>query len=254
MIKIMIIEDEKWMHDMLIRQLNNIDGDFEVIAQAYDGQEALELILSLNPDIVISDIMVPNMTGLELLIYLREQSNRTAFIFISGYDRFDFVQTALNYDAYGYLLKPVNSLELKTMILRLITYLKNQDNYDYPSDDMNNHLAKDFYEELLVKIKEYIRNYYFQDINVESLAREFSFHPVYFGKIFKENTGLNFTSYLTNIRINKAKELLLDIHNTISDVAKLTGYQDAKYFSKVFKKEVGILPSKYGLNRFHNHI
>ncbi|QGQ97665.1 response regulator [Paenibacillus psychroresistens] len=104
----------------------------------------------------------------------------------------------------------------------------------------------DFYKKLVEGIKVYIHSQYKQDISLESISREFHFSPNYISKIFKEATGESILDYALNFRMQVAKELLLSLHNSISDVAGMVGYKDnPKYFTKVFKKSVGITPMEY---------
>ena len=104
---------------------------------------------------------------------------------------------------------------------------------------------QNYHNKLLGSVKKYIDAHYMKDISLESIAQEFKFHPNYLSKLFKEETGQNFIEYLTFIRISKGKELLADLRHNVLDVALMVGYKDAKYFTKVFKKVVGVTPSEY---------
>jgi two-component system response regulator YesN len=103
----------------------------------------------------------------------------------------------------------------------------------------------DYYIKLRGSVKKYIEEHYSGDISLESVAKEFKFHPNYLCKLFKDEIGVNFIDYITELRIEKSKELLADIRYTVYDVARKVGYNDAKYFTKVFKKVAGITPSEY---------
>lgn len=103
----------------------------------------------------------------------------------------------------------------------------------------------DYYIKLMGSIKKYIEEHYTEDISLESVALEFKFHPNYLSKLFKDETGVNFIDYITGLKIGKARELLADIRYNVYDVAQKVGYKDAKYFTKVFKKVVGVTPSEY---------
>lgn len=105
--------------------------------------------------------------------------------------------------------------------------------------------SSNYYNKLIVNMKKYVEEHFNEEINLDSLAHLFSFHPNYLGKLFKEETGENFVDYLTQYRMDIAKELLKDIRLNVYQVAKKVGYDDAKYFSKVFKKVVGLTPKDY---------
>lgn len=102
-----------------------------------------------------------------------------------------------------------------------------------------------YYKKLADNIKKYIHQHYAEDISLESVAHELAFHPNYISRIFKEEFGENFIDYLTNYRINIARELLRGTRHNVSDIAKMAGYRNPKYFSKVFKKVTGITPVEY---------
>ncbi len=92
---------------------------------------------------------------------------------------------------------------------------------------------------------EYIRNNYSREISLDDVSRQVNISPYYFSKIFKEESGLNFIEYLTNIRIDKAKELLSETDMSIKEVCATCGYTDPNYFSRSFKKNVGVTPTEY---------
>ncbi|WMC91326.1 response regulator transcription factor [Kineothrix sp. MB12-C1] len=95
------------------------------------------------------------------------------------------------------------------------------------------------------KAKEYISSRYNKDMSLDDVSREVNISPYYFSKIFKEETGTNFIEYLTNVRIEKAKELLKDTEYTMKEICSMVGYQDPNYFSRSFKKNVGVTPTEY---------
>ncbi len=95
------------------------------------------------------------------------------------------------------------------------------------------------------KAKEYIACYYNKDVSLDDVSREVNISSYYFSKIFKEETGQNFIEYLTNIRIEKAKELLKDSECTMKQICTMVGYSDPNYFSRSFKKKVGVTPTEF---------
>jgi len=93
--------------------------------------------------------------------------------------------------------------------------------------------------------KEYIDNHYTENIDLNTIAREAGFNPVYFSSLFKKETGINFKEYLLQKRIDTAKELLVSGNDTIGNICLKVGYKDVRYFSKIFSKTVGIKPNMY---------
>lgn len=84
-----------------------------------------------------------------------------------------------------------------------------------------------------------------EDISLTALSEEFHLHPQYISQLFKNEIGVNFLAYLTNIRMERAKKLLLSTSLSITEIAERSGYWDYRVFTKVFKKSEGITPSQY---------
>ena len=101
-------------------------------------------------------------------------------------------------------------------------------------------------------LKEYVENNYIYDISMQEAAEEMGYSDAYFSKLFKQYFNQNFTAYLTEYRIKKAKELLSNTNHSIKDISRMVGYTDSNYFAKIFKRLVGEIPSKYRENLTEN--
>jgi two-component system response regulator YesN len=110
--------------------------------------------------------------------------------------------------------------------------VKPQSNIDY-----SNHIVK--------ATKEYLENHYAEDISLEDVAEQVNISPQYFSKLIKKTTGFNFIDWLSMLRVKKAKELLTNSNLTVKEVCFMVGYKDPNYFSRIFKKRIGITPSEY---------
>ena len=95
------------------------------------------------------------------------------------------------------------------------------------------------------KIRTYIRENYMNEISMQDAARQFNYSDAYFCKLFKQCFDQNFTTYLTNFRINEAKRLLKDRNISVKDAGMKVGYYDSNYFAKVFKRVTGMILSEY---------
>ena len=96
------------------------------------------------------------------------------------------------------------------------------------------------------KAKVYIQAHYQKDISLDDVSREVNISPYYFSKLFKEETGQNFIEYLTQIRMEHAKQLMeKDTELSMKEVCIACGYQDPNYFSRIFKKNMGQTPTEY---------
>ncbi len=129
-----LIDDESWTRDVL-RYIGKWDElGIEIIAEASDGEYGLELVVSLNPDIIISDVKMPNMSGLTLIDTLRKRDCHAKVIFVSGYDDFQFVRNAVQLQATDYLLKPVKPEELNAQLERCVKELSQEQGSDSTKD------------------------------------------------------------------------------------------------------------------------
>jgi len=240
MINVLIADDEKWMRDTLLTSIEWERYGFHIVGEAGDGAEALCMIEQHEPDIVLTDIQMPHLDGIALLEKVKESGLAPIFIYFSGYDRFEYAKSALKLGAVDYILKPVDEDELMETLLKAKALIEKDAGRKEKAP-----MKGSYYEKLFLRIKTYIEDHYMYDVSLDTIANEFSFHPNYLSKLFKEETGKNFIDYLTGIRIRIAKELLMDVKHSINEVAAMVGYSDAKYFSKVFKKYVGLSPKEY---------
>ncbi|MCM0649549.1 AraC family transcriptional regulator [Clostridium swellfunianum] len=138
-----------------------------------------------------------------------------------------------------------HELVLKTLVMRLIVILI-RELYSVEDKADSYKLSFEYSEKSIMvnTIIEYINNHYNEEISLDKLSKNHYLSPVYLSKVFKEETGDSPINYLINLRLDKAKELLEKGSLSIKAVAKLVGYNDAYYFSKLFKKHFGISPSK----------
>lgn len=126
MYRVLIIDDEDYVRDLLVRNIRNSSLDAEVAAVAGDGKEGLREALSKKPDIVITDISMPFMNGLELIARMQEAGLHSKNVVISGYDEFDYARQAISLGVKDYLLKPFLPKELTEVLEKLIQELDSQ--------------------------------------------------------------------------------------------------------------------------------
>lgn len=124
--KVLIIEDEKRIGELLLRLIDWESLGFELLGYVCDGYEGYQKICRERPEIVITDIRMPTMTGLEIIAKVREEEIPCHFIVISGYQQFEYAKTALQYQVDDYLLKPINKEEL-TLTLEKVCWQNQTD-------------------------------------------------------------------------------------------------------------------------------
>lgn len=191
MYSIVLIDDERWMLEQMWRILEWGSLDCKIAGEFTDAQKALAEIARLAPDIILCDISMPSMSGLDFLDELRKRKIDTEVIFISGYNRFEYAQKAVNLGAFGYLLKPVDKKEFENMIKRCLIRCGNKDSglKQKASEE-----KKDSEENrgIVKKVKEYLSEHYAEDVNLESVADRVGLHPSYLSSLFKKEESTTF--------------------------------------------------------------
>ncbi|MFD1991604.1 response regulator [Paenibacillus nicotianae] len=350
--KVLLVDDDV----IVSRGLRNIipwqELGAEVIGEARNGKDALEIALRLHPDLIITDIKMPIMDGLELCCRIRELMTDTAIVLLSAHEEFDYARQAMQYGVDTYIVKPMARKEISqlTTYIQEISRRKNEKLHHYSSlfnrqleincyealktgntlffkelfeqqlalstahhneikelcmrlltilfdfyqgvggdrastllqsksarlDDLYNlktrHEAIAFTYDLFRQVNElatekkedrqhslvqYVKQYVHDNIyNVNLSLADIAYHmersPAYLSAVFSQNTGVKLNVYITQKRIDQARQLLLDPSLPIYSISEKLGFQDPHYFARVFKKVESITPSEYR-NLYLNH-
>ena len=235
-LRVLLVDDEIMIREGFKKLFDWETHGCTVAGEAADGREALAKIDTLNPDIVIMDINIPIMNGLKVIKMSRIKHPDTAFIIVSGYDDFSYCREALRLKITDYILKPVNYEEFGTCIdnLKISMYMENVSQEPEEQE-----------ERVINGITRFMQEHLAEEISLSALSEEFHMNPQYISQLFKNEIGVGFLAYLTSIRMEKAKKLLLSTSLSIGEVAEQSGYGDYRVFTKVFKKSEGITPSQY---------
>ena len=235
-LRVLLVDDEIMIREGFKRLFDWKAHDCEIVGEAADGMEAQTKIDALTPDIVIMDINIPIMNGLKVIQLSRIKHPDIAFVIVSGYDDFNYCREALRMQITDYILKPVNYEEFGSCIDRLKIEL-------FQRKASKNTGPRE--ERVISGITRYMQEHLAEEISLSVLADEFHLSAQYVSQLFKNEIGVNFLAYLTNIRMEKAKNLLLSTSLSIADISEQCGYADYRVFTKVFKKAEGITPSRY---------
>ena len=237
-LRVVLVDDEIMIREGFKRLFDWEAHDCQVVGEAADGMEALAQIDALRPDIVIMDINIPIMNGLKVIQLSRMKHPNTAFVIVSGYDDFSYCREALRLQITDYILKPVNYEEFGTCIDNLkISLFERRVSVEAEQAQQE--------ERSITGITRYLQQHLAEEMSLTVLAEAFHLSPQYISQLFKNEIGVGFLAYLTNIRMEKAKKLLLATSLSIAEVAEQSGYGDYRVFTKVFKKSEGITPSQY---------
>lgn len=250
----LVADDELWIRERIINSIKWAKIGITITGQASDGEEALMLYKELKPDIVITDIRMPVISGIEFISALRDTGINSKVIVISGYSEFDYAQKALRLGVFDYVLKPVENSELVEVVKKCIRQIE-ADAYinkifeeskirQTVAEHLEN-LSDSRKRNIVEKAISFITENYHRPISLTDVAGHVMLNAAYFSKLFKDSTGGTFINYLTQYRISMAVELMKDPSLKIYEIASSVGYENVQYFTKVFKSVKGVSPYIY---------
>ena len=258
--KLLVAEDELIERKVLCKTLQKYLGDLIVLYEARNGREALELFARETPQVIILDIEMPGATGLEVARKIRETDKNCGILFLTGYDKFAYAKQAIAVRALDYLLKPYKEQELVFAVedaIRQVTAsapVSPLPRSVLPAEPPRTEAPRNEADEANVRTSiiraemlSFIEAHYQEDISMQDAAAALRYSDAYFCKLFKQCFKVNFSAYLNEYRVEKARQLLPDPRLSLKDISLACGYSDANYFTRVFKRLTGKTPSEYRL-------
>ena len=252
MYQILVAEDESIERRVLCKNLREHLGSRCQVLEAKNGREALEQFTQHHPQVAILDIEMPGMSGLEAARQIRRSGIPCMILFLTAFDKFSYAREAINLRALDYLLKPYDERELILSVEEAL-YL-----YDHRGEDKGTRVLsgelsapreEDHTTLRLSQVREiiegYIREHYTEELSMQDVARVMNYSDAYFCKLFKQCFKVNFSAYLNEYRISRAKELLQTTRLNVREISIACGYSDANYFARVFKRVTGMTPSEF---------
>lgn len=242
MLRMLIVDDERAIREALRIFLDWDSLGIEIIGLYKNGAEAFDAMLDDYPDIVLTDVMMPGLSGIELIARAHGAGMGTHFVILSGYAEFEFAKEAMKYGVRHYLLKPVSeeqllsvTTEVRDDCLRTLPHARQAPVAEQTGD-------------IVRMIKQYVReNIADSSLSLKRISETTLFmNADYVSKVFARKTGEKFSSYVSRKRIELAKALLAAGSARISHVAEQAGFgNDIQYFSRIFKKTTGMTPSEF---------
>ncbi|GAB6172874.1 hypothetical protein JCM15765_23520 [Paradesulfitobacterium aromaticivorans] len=344
--KVLLVDDEELERKVLHFTLQNENLPIHILGEAANGREALEQVHTIRPDLIIMDIKMPGINGIEATKQIKAAYPATEVIILTAYNEFSYSQQAIKAQASDYLLKPVMPQQLIRAVKEALDRLAQKDFQPGPAIDLasleeqvkagnledakrelsyvlqllaskelnpsasvihsfgirlmviivhaslsagadstevtalENNMVRELSHmssveglrcwgeaildqciALLVKNRlcgdqvllrqalDYIKSNHANKITLDQVAAHVHLSPAYLSRLFNKKTGRVFTEYLTQVRLEKAKQRLRIPLETIEQIAAATGFSSSSYFSAVFKKYEGITPSQYRSNQ-----
>jgi two-component system response regulator YesN len=239
-----VAEDEELMRDYLARKVAELAPGFSCAGTTRDGEEAAELAGRVLPDLLVTDIRMPVMGGLELIERIREANPDMRVIIVSGYSEFEYARRGLELGVDEYILKPVDPQVLAEALRRVRIRLESLSAEVEGEFGLDRIGARE--EELVRSVKLYLRENLRQPYSLERLASAFGLKPAALLRLYRRVSGSAPTQDLKSMRIDRAKRLLAGHADMeVKQVAAASGFSDPLYFSRIFKEETGMNPTAF---------
>lgn len=217
------------------------------VYKCHSRDTAIRMLKTYVIDIIVTDIEMPNGSGLELIRWTRANLPDIPSIFYTGHAEFSYVQEALRLGAVDYLLKPVPYEELEKIILCVENKMMSDEKNVKPIGHMEE-TAGDDNENIVYQVKSLIAKNLSCDIQRDELAAMVHISPGHLTRIFKKQENISLSDYIIHQRIAVAKQLLIKTALPITTISSRVGISYSSYFTKLFKEHVGITPQEYRQN------
>ncbi|WP_020617160.1 response regulator transcription factor [Paenibacillus daejeonensis] len=244
MYTLLLVDDEQEIRSGLSQYFPWHEVGFELVGQCADGREALQFLEKRAVDVLLCDIRMPILSGLEVAQQLYERKSGIKVVFLSGYKDFDYAKQAMTYGIQHYIVKPTKYTELFDVFSSLKLEFDEATARDTGQSEVQ---SASFNAQVIAAIQAYVESNYAK-ATLEEAAGIVHMNPHYVSKYFKEKTGENFSDYVTAVKMARAAELLRDIRYKTYEVSEMVGYSYAKNFTRTFKRVHGVSPREYRNN------
>lgn len=250
MFRILIADDEYRERRLLQNMLYQKFGTDIDVQSVEDGKSAAHTAILWNADIVLMDIEMPEMNGVEAAKLIRAETPTCKIIFITAYSRFEYAYEAIHLGAFDYILKPFNAdktiLTIRAAMAQIDISRQLSGIGQSIETSMSENEGIEKVAQIMEKVKTYLeKNYMDHNLSLDSVSDIIKVSPSYLSQRFKLCTGMGFIESLTNIRMGAAKALLADPLKYTSEIAGMVGYDNSSYFTQLFKKKTGMTPTEY---------
>ena len=240
MFKLVIVEDNPIIRKSLATRYDWKGMGYEIVASFEDGGELIDYIgQGHSVDVVLTDIMLCQVSGVDVAKYIFEHQLDIRVVFLSAYQEFAYAKSGIQYNVYAYLTKPISPEELIEVFTGLAKHLSQTDNLHLKKKNIANLTEKYTKDELILHAEMYMEEHFSEKLRVEDVAAYVNLSPRQFMRRFQEATGMLFGDYLLKLRMEITAKLLRDGEIDLYEACEMAGYQDVKYFKKIFKKYYG---------------
>lgn len=238
MYRVFLVDDEEVIVKQIADTVPWMDNGFEVIGFETNPLKAVERVLELKPNVVFTDLRMPNLDGHTFMRTVRENGLDTEFVMLSAYGTFEDARTFFQQEGFDYLLKPLQMPEVQLVLEKLAGKLSRKYPMKLESDD-------DIANPAFIELVDYVKINFKEKSTLEQLSKKFGLSPGYICNLFAKHYNTTLTCFVTQIRMEHAVKLIKDKEYSLKIIASECGYKDYFYFNKVFRGYYGMAPSQY---------
>lgn len=249
MYKILLVEDDSALRYVYSKMQIWQKYGFDISVQVSNGKDALQVLSEQNFDMMMTDIKMPFMDGLLLLEKMKERDIEILSILTSCYDEFEYACQGIRLGVFDFIVKPINEQKLSKVLERAALYLmKTKENHEMKQLIWQVAEQKGIKVEassFVKRICSYLINHVDDKTTMEEVAMEMKLSKDYFGKHFKQETGITFSSFYNSVKMEYAKQLIDKEEYKTYEISNILGYSDPDYFTKIFKQMTNMTPTQY---------
>lgn len=243
MLKVLVVDDEPVVRRGIVLGVDWASMGCVIVGEAANGEDGILAVERYKPNLIITDVRMPGMSGIEMMNELRRRGCRAHAILLTAYSDFEYARAALQFGADDYLLKPFKNQELVNAIDRV---RRKEQELSAMTHVDSMPLAKGDKSKYVLQAMNYIAEHYADSgLNITGIAQHLGVSEGHLSHVFKKETNYTVVGYITQYRIHRAMGLLKDCRYKIYEVAEMVGYRDVTYFGSIFKKKTGMSPSDY---------
>jgi YesN/AraC family two-component response regulator len=266
MFRVLLVDDEYYIREMFKSAIDWGAEGFAIVGEATGSKQALNLVETLSPDLVLLDINLPDADGFTFAGEIEQMADRPEIIIITGYDRFEYAKKAITFNVHDYLLKPIADLELLNSVQavrkKIIEKQKNQRMVHHLTEDIYTLMSMVDQKEVLQlqspkpeeaqdanyivqKAKQYVKeNIHNHELSVENISQALFINMSYLSHVFKKDSGTGLHEFIQTQRMEKAYEMILRTEKNLDEISACVGFQNPTYFGKRLKQHYGMSFSK----------
>ena len=242
---VLIVEDEiieqEFLKSIALEELQRED----TVLTCESGIEAIRLARQYKPDIIIMDIMIPEMDGLTAIEEIRKFLPNACIAVLSAYSDFSYAQKAISLSVFEYLLKPVKPRDFKKLFLRMLDRVAECKNHIEEISNEEGISPSECQQYFMEKAIKYIKDHFKEKLTLKMVASVVYMNPKYFSQVFKKEMGISFSEYVNTLKIQHACKLLEATDFPAYRISMECGFSDPSYFSRVFSNQMNMTPQNY---------